>query len=57
MGFSEKVRFFLDNIDHRFETIGWIFFTKTNIMCQILSRSDALKKKLEYPTLLNLSFC
>ena len=54
MRFSEKINeIFLDNIGHRFETSGWIFFyTKTNIMCQILSRSDVLKEKVGCKSLL-----
>ena len=52
MAFSERVTFSqIISIGHSFETSGWIFiFTKTNIMWQILSRSDVSKKKVGYPT-------
>ena len=40
--FEEKGGFF-DNIVHSFDTSRWIFITETNIMCQILFRSDASK--------------
>ena len=30
--------------------VDGFFFTRTNIMCQILSRSDILKKKVGYLT-------
>ena len=47
MGFSDKMTVFFDDVGHCFETSVWIifFFTKTNIMCQILSKSDASRKK------------
>ena len=44
-GIFGKIGIFLDNIGHKFETSGWIYFIINNIMYQILSRSDALKKK------------
>ena len=45
MGFSVKKKdISLHNIVRSFETSGWIFFTQTNIMYQILSRNDVLKK-------------
>ena len=50
-GIFRKRDIFLENIGHNFETSGWIFFfTKINIVCQILSRSDILKKKVGYPS-------
>ena len=41
-----KSKIFLDNIDYSFNTRGWNFFTKTNVMFQIFSRSDVLKKSM-----------
>ena len=49
-GMFGKSDIFLDNIGHNFKTSGWIYFTKTNITSQILSRSDVSKKKVGYPT-------
>ena len=49
-GIFEKSDIFLDNIGYSFETSGWIFSTKTGTMCQILSRSAVLKKKVGFPT-------
>ena len=46
VGFLEKKNIFLDDIGHSFETSGWIFFTITNNMRQILSRNYVLKKKV-----------
>ena len=45
-GIFGKEYIFLDIIGRSFETSGWIFIAKTNIMCQILSSSDVLKKKV-----------
>ena len=41
---------FLDDIGHSFETCGWLFLTSTNIMCQIVSKTDVLKRKVGYLT-------
>ena len=40
-----------DNIGPNFEISGWIiFFTITDIMCQILPKSDILRKNVGCPT-------
>ena len=44
IGIFRKSDIFLDNIGNSFETSGWVLIIKTDIMCQILSRNDVLKK-------------
>ena len=50
---------FFENIGRNFKNKRQILVPKNNIMFQILSRSDALKKKVVYQThkKIYLSFC